>query len=29
MLICQAIEDGLTFITPDENIHKYPIKTLW
>jgi PIN domain nuclease of toxin-antitoxin system len=29
MLICQAIEHGLTIVTPDEQIEKYPIKTLW
>ena len=29
MLICQAIENGLTILTPDEHIHLYPVKTLW
>ncbi len=29
MLICQAIEHGLTILTPDEAIQAYPIKTLW
>ncbi len=29
MLICQAIEGGLTIVTPDEEIRQYPIKTLW
>lgn len=29
MLICQAIEYGLTILTPDPMIRKYPIKTLW
>lgn len=29
MLICQAIEHGLTLVTPDEQIRRYPIKTLW
>jgi PIN domain nuclease of toxin-antitoxin system len=29
MLICQAIENGLTILTPDEQIHRYPVKTLW
>jgi PIN domain nuclease of toxin-antitoxin system len=29
MLICQAIENGMTIITPDELIAQYPIKTLW
>jgi len=29
MLICQAIENGLTILTPDEHIHQYPVKTLW
>lgn len=29
MLICQAIEHGLTIVTPDQRIEQYPIKTLW
>jgi PIN domain nuclease of toxin-antitoxin system len=29
MLICQAIENGMTIVTPDEAIGQYPIKTLW
>jgi len=29
MLICQAIEGGMTLVTSDENIQQYPIKTLW
>lgn len=29
MLICQAIESGLTLVTPDVNIRRYPVKTLW
>jgi PIN domain nuclease of toxin-antitoxin system len=29
MLICQAIEEGLTIVTPDPLIEQYPIKTLW
>jgi PIN domain nuclease of toxin-antitoxin system len=29
LLICQAIEHGLTLVTPDEHIRRYPIKTLW
>ncbi len=29
MLICQAIEHGLTLVTPDTFIQQYPIKTLW
>jgi len=29
MLICQAIEGGMTIVTPDEEIRQYPIKTLW
>ena len=29
MLICQAIENGMTVVTPDELITQYPIKTLW
>ena len=29
MLICQAIENGLTILTPDNRIQRYPVKTLW
>lgn len=29
MLISQAIEHGLTLVTPDTNIRRYPIRTLW
>lgn len=29
MLICQTIEQGLTFVTPDPLIRKYAIRTLW
>lgn len=29
MLICQAIEHGMTLVTPDRNIRRYPIRTLW
>ncbi|MBK1703753.1 type II toxin-antitoxin system VapC family toxin [Halochromatium glycolicum] len=29
MLICQAIEHGLTIMTPDEAMTDYPVATLW
>lgn len=29
LLICQAIEESLTIITPDVAIRRYPLKTLW
>lgn len=29
MLICQAIEHEMTLVTADEQIRRYPIKTLW
>jgi PIN domain nuclease of toxin-antitoxin system len=29
MLVCQAIEHGLTLVTPDRAIRQYPIRTLW
>lgn len=29
LLICQAIEHGLTLVTADRHIRKYPIRTLW
>jgi PIN domain nuclease of toxin-antitoxin system len=29
MLICQAVENGLTILTPDQHIQRYPLKKLW
>jgi PIN domain nuclease of toxin-antitoxin system len=29
MLVCQAVEHGLTIVTPDESIRAYPVRTLW
>lgn len=29
LLICQAIEEGMTLVTPDPYIRRYPIRTLW
>ncbi len=29
MLICQAISQGLTLITPDPLIHQYPVSVVW
>lgn len=29
MLICQAIEHGLTLLTPDETLRQYPVRSLW
>jgi len=29
MLICQAIAGGLTILTPDERIARYPVPTIW
>jgi PIN domain nuclease of toxin-antitoxin system len=29
MLICQALVANLTLVTPDENIARYPVRTLW
>ena len=29
LLIAQAIADGLTIITSDEKIHRYPVKVQW
>lgn len=29
MLICQAIANDLTIITPDQTVRRYPVKTLW
>jgi len=28
-LICQAIAEGLTIVTPDEAIRRYPVRTFW
>ena len=29
LYICQAQEEGLTFVTVDENIKKYNVNTIW
>ena len=29
MLICQAIMEGLTLLTPDPLIHRYPVSVVW
>jgi len=29
LLICQAIAEGSTLVTPDSNIRRYPVPTLW
>lgn len=29
MLVCQAIEHGLTLVTPDGTLRGYPVRTLW
>jgi len=29
MLVCQAIVNGLTLLTPDELIVQYPVRTAW
>jgi len=29
MLVCQAIVGGLTLVTPDPEIARYPVRTLW
>lgn len=29
MLICQALAGGLTLVTPDPDIARYPVPTLW
>lgn len=29
LLICQAIAHSLTILTPDEQIARYPVRTLW
>lgn len=29
ILICQAITHGLTLVTPDEAIRRYPVRTMW
>lgn len=29
MLIAQAIEHGLALVTPDPQIHRYPVRLLW
>jgi PIN domain nuclease of toxin-antitoxin system len=29
MLLCQAIEHGLTVVTPDKDVRQYPVRTAW
>lgn len=29
LLICQAIQRGLTLLTPDPQIHRYPVAATW
>jgi PIN domain nuclease of toxin-antitoxin system len=29
MLICQALDEGMTLVTPDERIRAYPVSTVW
>ena len=29
MLLCQAIEHGLTVVTPDVDLRQYPVRTEW
>jgi len=29
MLVCQAIVNGLTLLTPDELIAQYPVRSIW
>lgn len=29
MLICQAIVHGMTLLTPDETVRRYPVRALW
>jgi PIN domain nuclease of toxin-antitoxin system len=29
LLICQALDEGMTLVTPDEQVRAYPVPTLW
>ena len=29
MLVCQAVAQGLTIVTPDSQLQAYPVRTLW
>jgi len=29
MLVCQALANGLTLLTPDPQLHRYPVPSLW
>jgi PIN domain nuclease of toxin-antitoxin system len=29
MLVCQALINGMTILTPDEHIAQYPVRTVW
>jgi PIN domain nuclease of toxin-antitoxin system len=29
LIVCQALEHGLTILTPDETIARYPVRVVW
>jgi PIN domain nuclease of toxin-antitoxin system len=29
MIVCQALEEGLTVLTPDAVFNRYPVSVLW
>jgi PIN domain nuclease of toxin-antitoxin system len=29
MIVCQALVHGMTILTPDEDIRRYPVRTAW
>ena len=29
MLVCQAISEGMTLLTPDDDVRQYPARTAW
>lgn len=29
LLICEAIQEGIPLVTPDETIHRYPVRIMW
>ncbi len=29
LLVCQALDEGMTLLTPDEQVRAYPVATIW
>jgi PIN domain nuclease of toxin-antitoxin system len=29
LLVCQALDEGMTLLTPDAHVRRYPVQTVW